>query len=118
MDTKEIDKSTKKKVSPPLPWWVEVLFVQIGLPDKWLRYFLKSRKQLITSLSKNQGSIKYTLVLLIALIYTNPIIKQSSYQNNCITDTKQNINSGKLRLDPKYKDMANAFAYRYCNGGD
>ena len=27
-----------------LPWWVELLFVQIGLPDKWLIKILKSKK--------------------------------------------------------------------------
>ena len=27
-----------------LPWWVELLFVQIGLPDKWLIKILKAKK--------------------------------------------------------------------------
>ena len=27
-----------------LPWWVELLFVQIGLPDNWLIKILKTKK--------------------------------------------------------------------------
>ena len=29
-------KNIKKKSDKNLPWWVELLFVQIGLPDKLL----------------------------------------------------------------------------------
>ena len=34
----------KKKKDKNLPWWVELLFVQIGLPDKLLIKILKSKK--------------------------------------------------------------------------
>ena len=52
----EVKKSTfeeRKKRNPAkssqinqkrLPWWVELLFVQIGLPDKWLIKILKTKK--------------------------------------------------------------------------
>ena len=32
----------KKKKDKELPWWVELLFVQIGLPDKLLIKILKA----------------------------------------------------------------------------
>ena len=54
----------RKKPSNELPWWVEVLFVQIGLPDSMLRYFLKKRKkakQLIVSNKKNISIALLTL---------------------------------------------------------
>ena len=35
----------KKKNSKDLPWWVELLFVQIGLPDKFLIKILKTKKK-------------------------------------------------------------------------
>ena len=38
-----INSNNKKDKS--LPWWVELLFVQIGLPDKWLIKVLKSKKK-------------------------------------------------------------------------
>ena len=41
MNTSQISKKNKNK---DLPWWVELLFVQIGLPDKLLIKILKSQK--------------------------------------------------------------------------
>ena len=37
-------KNFKKKKDKDLPWWVELLFVQIGLPDKLLIKILKAKK--------------------------------------------------------------------------
>ena len=41
MNTSE---NLKKKKDKNLPWWVELLFVQIGLPDKLLIKILKAKK--------------------------------------------------------------------------
>ena len=37
-------ENSKKKNDKDLPWWVELLFVQIGLPDKLLIKILKAKK--------------------------------------------------------------------------
>jgi len=37
-------QNSKKKKNKDLPWWVELLFVQIGLPDKFLIKILKTKK--------------------------------------------------------------------------
>ena len=46
----------KKKKDKDLPWWVELFFVQIGLPDKLLIKILKAKKHLMNLLKmiKNQ----------------------------------------------------------------
>ena len=46
-ETKKLKASTdsNNKKDKSLPWWVELLFVQIGLPDKWLIKVLKSKKK-------------------------------------------------------------------------
>ena len=36
----------KKRKDKDLPWWVELLFVQIGLPDKLLIKILKAKKNI------------------------------------------------------------------------
>jgi len=41
MNTSE---NSKKKKDKDLPWWVELLFVQMGLPDKLLIKILKAKK--------------------------------------------------------------------------
>ena len=47
-ETKKMSTSenTKKKKDKSLPWWVELLFVQIGLPDNLLINILKAKKDL------------------------------------------------------------------------
>ena len=37
-------ENSKGKKDKNLPWWVELLFVQIGLPDKLLIKILKTKK--------------------------------------------------------------------------
>ena len=37
-------ENIKKKTGKNLPWWVELLFVQIGLPDNLLIKILKAKK--------------------------------------------------------------------------
>ena len=45
-EAKKMNNSSnlKKKKDKDLPWWVELLFVQIGLPDKLLVKILKAKK--------------------------------------------------------------------------
>ena len=40
-------QSVFRKNNKDLPWWVELLFVQIGLPDKLLLKILKAKKKSI-----------------------------------------------------------------------
>ena len=37
-------QNAKNRKDKSLPWWVEILFVQIGLPDKFLIKILKGKK--------------------------------------------------------------------------
>ena len=38
-------EKSKRKKDKSLPWWVELLFVQIGLPDKLLIKILNTKKK-------------------------------------------------------------------------
>ncbi len=56
--TNEQRKQRKPSVSvqindKKLPWWVEFLFVQIGLPDRWLIHLLRTKKK-TNELFKNE----------------------------------------------------------------
>ncbi len=48
-------KSNSDKNQTKLPWWVELLFVQVGLPDRWLSKYLKKRKEALTFIDTNKG---------------------------------------------------------------
>ena len=49
-------ENSKKKKDKDLPWWVELLFVQIGLPDKLLINILKAKNK-SKELLKNDNKI-------------------------------------------------------------
>ncbi len=109
------NSSDKRKRS--LPWWVELLFVQIGLPDKWLIKLLKSKKK-YTELLKNDKKLIVTFISVIAgLTYLYPVVKYSKNRLDCeknaqnyITDNKKliNINRNQLKM----------LSTNFCNGGD
>ncbi len=103
---------------PNLPWWVELLFVQIGLPDSWLRTFLKSKKKSKVFVEENKKIIIVSLLTIGGLIYTNPIFKSSRIQNICI-DASLDYVKDKIPYEERLNKKASlAWAIRFCNGGD
>ena len=47
-------ENSKKKKDKGLPWWVELLFVQVGLPDNLLVKILKTKKKANEFIKKDQ----------------------------------------------------------------
>ena len=54
--TMNTSENLKKKKYNDLPWWVELLFVQIGLPDNLLIKILKTKKK-AKELIKNEQKL-------------------------------------------------------------
>ena len=115
--------STLKKINPKvqrseakLPWWVELLFVQIGLPDIWLRNILKFKKSSKYLLSRNKSNIYYSIIILTSLIYIYPLVKSAKINNECIQETTRvySQNDMKTNINNKLKRSA----VNYCNGGN
>ncbi|WP_269622973.1 hypothetical protein [Prochlorococcus marinus] len=105
------DSSKLKKKKTDLPWWVEILFVQIGLPEKLLVNFL-IYKDLVNKNIKNKfPHIQFTLFLIITVIYINPIIKNYRYKNICIEEALRSTKS----IDNKQTTHINSL--NICNGG-
>jgi len=57
-------ENLKKKKDKDLPWWVELLFVQIGLPDKLLIKILKAKKTSKEFIKNDKKSIIIFLFLI------------------------------------------------------
>ena len=78
-ETKKLKASSnsKNKKEKSLPWWVELLFVQIGLPDKWLIKILKSKKK-STELIKNEKKLifSFLFIFLCSLIFIQSLNTQ------------------------------------------
>ena len=80
MNTSENSKKKKKK---DLPWWVELLFVQIGLPDKLLIKILNAKKKSKELIKNDKKSIFTFLFVISAFAYFYPVIKHSKNKLDC-----------------------------------
>jgi len=67
-------ENLKKKKDKDLPWWVELLFVQIGLPDKLLIKILKTKKTSKEFIKNEKKSIIiFSIIGIKKLIYINQV---------------------------------------------
>ena len=109
-------KSNSDKNQSKLPWWVELLFVQIGLPDSWLSKYLKKKKELLYFFNENRKNIVYSLIVFSAVIYIYPIVKYTSSSASCIEKTTKYLKSNNYNKSKNDMDI-NSLAVGYCHGG-
>ena len=112
----DIPKKSKGK-KQELPWWVELLFVQIGLPETLLRNWLKTK--LIINDHINNQKKKYTIsIFTIGFItFISPVVQESINKNNCVKETKIHLNDNtKIKGNRNLKSYS--VAVNHCNGGD
>ena len=114
MNTSE---NSKKKKNKDLPWWVELLFVQIGLPDKLLIKILKTQKK-ARELIKNDGKslIKFLFVI-ITLVYFYPVIKHAKNKLDCETIAKSYIIKNKNTFGINKRELK-MLSTNFCYGGE
>ena len=106
-------KSNSNKNQTKLPWWIELLFVQIGLPDSLLSKYLKRKKDTIKFINENKKYIFYLTLLISGILYIYPIVKYTSSSASCIDKTTKylKLNNVKDSID------INSIAVGYCHGG-
>ena len=100
-----------------LPWWVELLFIQIGLPDNWLRSFLKRRKSLKTIIKDNKKVIAIAGLTAFISIYYFPIRRQAILHNDCILSSIVILRSNRSDIINSNQKELRAYATNFCNGG-
>ena len=125
----EVKKSTfeeRKKRNPTkssqinqkrLPWWVELLFVQIGLPDKWLIKILKTKKNTLDFYKEKKKFIFLTFLFLFTLGYFQPVIKYSNSKLKC-QKTAFNFINEFTRLKSENFNRLEMLTVNFCNGGN
>ena len=109
-------KSNSDKNQSKLPWWVELLFVQIGLPDSWLSTYLKKKKEAKVFINENKKSIFYSIIIIAGIIYIYPIVRYTSSSSSCIDKTTKYLKSNKINNTKNEIDL-NSIAVGYCHGG-
>ena len=119
LETKKLkaSRSSNNTKDKNLPWWVEFLFVQIGLPDKWLIKILKSKKRTKELLNNEKRLIVMFLILLSGLTYFYPVVKYSKTKLDCESIAKNYILDNK-NLKIINKKQLGMLSTNFCNGGN
>ena len=125
----EVKKSTfeeRKKRNPSkssqinqkrLPWWVELLFVQIGLPDNWLIKILKTKKNTLDFYKEKKKYIFLIFLFLFTLGYFQPVIRDSNSKLKCQKVAYKIIKEINLFKSENIEKLEMR-SVNYCNGGD
>ncbi len=108
--------SNSNKNQKKLPWWVELLFVQIGLPDSWLSLYLKKKKKAYNFINQNKKPIFYCTLLIAGTLYIYPIVRYTSSSASCIDKTTKYLKSTNPKKVNNMMDL-NSIAVGYCHGG-
>jgi len=125
----EVKKSTfeeRKKRNPTkssqtnqkrLPWWVELLFVQIGLPDNWLIKILKTKKNTLDFYKNKKKYLFLIFLFIVTLGYFQPVIRDSNSKLKCQKVTYKFIKETNL-FESENLEMLEMLSVNYCNGGN
>ena len=100
-----------------LPWWVELLFVQIGLPDKWLIKILKTKKNTLDMYKEKKKFIFFIFLFLFTLGYFQPVIKYSNSKLKC-QKTAFNFINQSISLKNENIKRVEMLSVNFCNGGN
>ena len=108
--------NSKKKKQKDLPWWVELLFVQIGLPDELLIRILKTKKKAKELIKSDRKPLITFSVLIILLAYFYPVIKHAKNKLDCEEVAKNYIIKNK-NLTFINKRELKMLSTNFCYGG-
>jgi len=117
-ERKKRNTSKSSKINQKrLPWWVELLFVQIGLPDKWLIKILKTKKKTHDLYKSKKKFIFFMFLFLFTLGYFQPVIKNANSKLKC---QKTSFNFIQEINRFKFEDLntLEMLTVNYCNGGN
>ena len=107
----------KKKKDKELPWWVELLFVQIGLPDKLLIKILKAKKTSKEFIKNEKKSIVIFLFVITTLAYFYPVIKHAKNKLDCEAIAKNYIIKKKNTIGFNNREIK-MLSTNFCYGGE
>ncbi len=110
-------ENLKKKKDNDLPWWVELLFVQIGFPDKLLIKILKAKKKSKEFIKNDKKSLITFLFIITTLAYFYPVIKHAKNKLDCEAIAKNYIIKNKNTIGINNRELK-MLSTNFCYGGE
>ena len=110
-------ENLKKKKEKNLPWWVELLFVQIGLPDKLLIKILNAKNKAKELIKNDKKSFISFLFVITTLAYFYPVIKHSKNKLDCEAIAKNYIIKNKNIIGINNREIK-MISTNFCYGGE
>ena len=110
-------KTSKNKKDKYLPWWIELLFVQIGLPDKFLIKILKAKKTAKELIKNEKKLLILFFFFIITLAYFYPVIKHSKNKLDCEAVAKNYIIKNKKTNGVDNRELR-MLSTNFCYGGE
>ena len=107
----------KKKTDKNLPWWVELFFVQIGLPDKLLIKILKAKKTSKDFIKNDKKSLITIFFVISTLAYFYPVIKHAKNKLDCESIAKNYIIKNKNTFGINDREIK-MLSTNFCYGGE
>ena len=115
--TMNTSENSKKKKNKDLPWWVELFFVQIGLPEPLLIKILKAKKNAKGLIKNEKKSIILFLLAIASLAYFYPVIKHAKNKLDCEAIAKNYIIKNKNIIGLNNRELR-MLSTNFCYGGE
>ncbi len=110
-------EKSKTKRNKDLPWWVELLFVQIGLPDKLLIKILNAKRKSYELIKNDKNTLIKLLFVITSFLYFYPVVKHAKNKLNCESVAKSYIVKNKNIVNLNKKELR-MLSTNFCYGGE
>ena len=110
-------EKSKKKKDKDLPWWVELLFVQLGLPDSLLVKILKAKKKSKEFFKNDKNLLINLFFVIVTLTYFYPVVKHAKNKLDCSVIAKGYITKNKKTNKLNERELK-MLSTNFCYGGE